>query len=80
MATLKSQIENTDFSGMDRESNQECTINDRKMAPNGCGAEFLLVDFVSENNHPYDAKGQNIVVLDEGYAYIDNSYKAIFNL
>lgn len=80
MATLKSQIENIDWTGIARESEQECIIIDRKMAPNGCGAEFLLVEFFSATNHPYDAKGITVVVLDEGYADINRQYvKSIFN-
>jgi hypothetical protein len=81
MATLKSQIEKIDFTGMEREANQKCNIIERKMAPNGCGAEFILVEFSSSNNHPYDAKGLNVVVIEEDYAYIENSYKKnIFNI
>jgi len=77
MKTLKSQIGNIDFTGIERESNQECSIIERKMAPNGCGAEFLKVEFVS-NGHPYDAKGVTVVVLDDGYAFIDKSYLKMF--
>lgn len=83
MATLKSQIENQvtvfpDF--FSRQLNQECTIIERKMAPNGCGAEFLLVDFIS-SGHPYDTKGITVVVIEENeLAEIDREYvKSIFN-
>ena len=77
MATLKDQIANVEFTGMERESAQEAIITDRKTAPNGCGFEFLLVDFTS-TGHPYDAKGVNVVVIEDGYAYIDNYYKKMF--
>jgi len=80
MATLKEQIVNVNFTAIERQANQECNIIDRKMAPNGCGAEFLLVEFTSSNNHPFDVKGTTVVILDEGYADIDNQYvKSIFN-
>jgi len=82
MATLKSQIENqvSDFKPFERESDQECTIVERKMATNGSGVEFLLVDFIS-SGHPYDAKGLTVVVIEEDYiAEIDKQYvKHVFN-
>jgi hypothetical protein len=68
MKTVKEQI-NADFTGMERESNQKCEIIDRKFAPNGCGAEFIKINFVSETGHPYDAKGFNIVVVEDGNQY-----------
>lgn len=66
-----------DFTGMERASNQDATIIDRRMAPNGCGAEFIKADFVSATGHPYDAKDICCVVIEDGYAYIDNSYLKI---
>jgi hypothetical protein len=82
MATLKSQIENqvSDFNPFTREANQECEIVERKMASNGSGVEFILVDFIS-SGHPYDSKGLTVVVIEEDYiAEIDRSYvKHIFN-
>jgi|AntRauTorckE6833_2_1112554.scaffolds.fasta_scaffold40973_2 hypothetical protein len=82
MTTLKSQIEKqvSDFNPFQREANQECTIIERKMAPNGCGSEFLLVDFIS-SGHPYDAKGVTVIVITEDYIEeIDRQYvKSIFN-
>lgn len=81
METLKQQFENIDFTSMKRQSEQECNIIERKMATNGCGAEFLLVEFFSQTGHPFDTKGITVVVLDEGFAEIDRSYvKSIFNL
>ena len=80
MSTLKEQIANINFTAIERQANQECNIIDRKMAPNGCGAEFLLVEFFSSNNHPFDEKGITVVILDEGYADMDKQYvKSIFN-
>jgi hypothetical protein len=79
MATLKSQIENINWNGLERQSEQECNILDRKIAPNGCGAEFILVEFIS-NGHPFDTQGITVIVIDEGYADMDSSYvKTIFN-
>ncbi len=80
MTTLKLQIENIDWTGIERESEQECAILDRKMAPNGCGAEFLLVEFFSKDNNPFDCKGLTVVILDEGFAEIERQYvKSIFD-
>ena len=82
MKTLKEQLSNiTDFTAFERQSNQKCSILDRMMAPNGCGSEFILVEFFSETGHPYDTKGITVVVVEENYiAEIDRQYvKSIFN-
>jgi hypothetical protein len=79
MKTLKNQL-NINFENYEIQSNQECTIIERKMATNGCGAEFILVDFIS-NGHPYATKGLTVIVIEEGYiAEIDKDYvRSIFN-
>jgi hypothetical protein len=82
MATLKEQLTQvTDWTGFERQSAQECNVIESKMAPNGCGAEFILVDFFSASGHPYDTKGITVVVIEEDYIYdIDKTYvKSIFN-
>lgn len=82
MKTLRDQLPTvSDFEGFERESNQEATIIDRKMATNGSGTEFILVEFFSSNGHPFDAKGLTVVLVVENYIYdIDSQYvKSIFN-
>ncbi|MFA5432894.1 MAG: hypothetical protein WC319_08490, partial [Candidatus Paceibacterota bacterium] len=67
MKTLKEQIENQVSvfpEYFTRQLNQECTIIDRMMAPNGCGSEFVLVDFVT-SGHPSDSKGLQVVVIED---------------
>ena len=78
MTTLKDQLTGIDLTGIEREANQTATILERKFASNGCGAEFLLVDFQSANNHPFEVKGVTVLVLDEGFAHIDKSYVKLF--
>jgi hypothetical protein len=82
MKTLREQLsEVNNFEVYERESNQVCEILERKMAPNGCGCEFILVNFISQNNHPSDAKGLYVVVREEDSIYeIDRQYvKSVFN-
>ena len=76
MKTLKEQLPNvSDWTGIERESNQECTLVAEKQL---IGAMAYMVDFVSANGHPYDAKGKNVVVVEQDFAYIENSYKGLF--
>jgi hypothetical protein len=76
MATLKDQLTQvTDWTGMERQSNQVCTLIAEKKMPGGW---IYIFDFVSETGHPYDAKGQNVVCIEEDYCYIDNHYKNLF--
>ena len=76
MKTLKEQLPQVaDWTGLERQQNQKCTLIAEKQLR---GAVAFIFDFVSENGHPYDSKGQNIVVVEEDFAYIENSYKNLF--
>ena len=82
MKTLKEHLNHvTDFEGFERQSEQECMLLDRKMATNGSGTEFMLVEFFSSNGHPLDTKGLTVVLVVEDYIYDINSQyvKSIFN-
>ena len=72
VVTLESTLPGVDFEGMERYANVPCEIVSRKMAPNGCGAEFILVKI---NNK------LTCVVVEDNLAEIDNSYiKSIFKI
>lgn len=82
MKTLKEQLsEVNNFTVYERESNQYCEIIERKMATNGCGAEFILVNFVSASNHPADLRGLYVAVREGAeIVEIDKYYvKHVFN-
>lgn len=79
MKTLKDQLtEVSDFKPYERQSNQACTILDKKEL---IGATAYLVEFYSENDHPFDAKGLRVVTVEEDYVYeIERaSVKTLFN-
>ena len=76
MKTLKEQLPQVSaWSGLEREKSQNCELVAEKQLR---GAVAYMFNFVSENGHPFDAKGMNVVIVEEDYAYIENSYKSLF--
>lgn len=54
MKTLKEQLTKvTDWTGFEREAEQECNVIESKMATNGSGGEFFLVEFFFSKWTPF---------------------------
>ena len=82
MKTLKEQLsESINCNHYVKESNQNCEIIERKRSENGYDCEFILVDFIRENNNPSQLSGLYVVVIEEDeVSEIDKDYvKQIFN-
>lgn len=82
MKTLKEQLsDSVNCAHYAKESNQNCEIIERKKSENGYDCEFVLVNFINENNHPARLNGLYVVIIEEGeVSEIDKSYvKHIFN-